>query len=193
MLRTWLWLKCWSIGRPIPSSSQIWTMRSLQNMASSAGMKAASAPNKQAGQTSYFNTRDGMKKRLFGGANNRNSKDPAIMAKLKGKAVGMYGESKGTWYVGGGPTAWNRFNTDAQPDRQVVTPKARPRLIPNIKPISGNAGGGGPREGQGRRIFGGANSRNSNNPAIMARLKGKGTAMYGTMSGNTPLRIGAKR
>jgi len=168
-----------------------------QGMASTAGQGKAPpkvSPGRPqpgtatAGSQKYVN-RDGSTRRVFGGTNSRNNKDPAVMAKLKGKAQGMYGQAmgSGTWYSGGGPLAWNRFNTDNQPDKKAVEKRAVPRLIPNIKQISGNAGGSGSREGQGKRIFGGTNSRNSNNPAVMARLKGKGALMYGKMSSDRPL------
>jgi len=180
---------------PRASNSIIFTdMDDVVLAKTSAAGKSAAPPKTPQGRfkggasnEKYVN-RDGIVKKVFGGTNSRNNKDPAVMARLKGKAVGMYGTAmgSGTWYSGGGPLAWNRFNTDKQPDSQgAATPGravARERTAYNRNSKYVN-----PRDGVQRRVFGGTNSRNSDNPAIMARLKGKGLAMYGKMAGDRPL------
>lgn len=105
------------------------------------------------------------KGRLFGGTNNRNNNDPAVMAKLKGKAQGMYGTmGKNLVMSGGGPNAWDRFGEDNRPTRATFK-------LPKLTPIR-------KQETKKGRLFGGTNNRNNKDPAVMAKLTGPAAAMY---------------
>jgi hypothetical protein len=103
--------------------------------------------------------------RLFGGVNTKTNPN-ADMARLRGKAVGMYGlQGKANDY--GGPLAWDRFGMAPKGNQQSSYKKPAGVFTP-IAQKKENTG----------RLFGGTNTKN-NPKADMAILKGKGKKLYG--------------
>jgi len=136
-------------------------------MGSKQQVNVANARVAPARQSQFTPVKKENRGRLFGGANNRNNKDPNIMAKLKGKAQGMYGTMGNNLVMsGGGPNAWDRFGEDNRPTRAAIK-------LPKLTPIRQD------KEKRGR-LFGGANNRNNKDPNIMAKLKGPAAEMYST-------------
>jgi len=74
-----------------------------------AGRARTGAVQPVAGKFTPIKTVQQSAGRVFGGTNSRWNKDPAVMAKLKGKAAQMYGTDSGGRYTGGGFTDNVRF------------------------------------------------------------------------------------
>jgi hypothetical protein len=110
-------------------------------------------------------------KRIFGGTNNRWNKDPAIMAKLKGKAAGMYGDvsqKSQLAFTGGGPLKVERFGEISNTATRKTAPK-----VP-LRKITYFATPPPPK----KRLFGGTNNIHNKNPAVMAKLGPRAAGMY---------------